>query len=40
MNFMKDKPSIAILGGMGPQASVYMYKLLIEISGRYLWGKE
>lgn len=27
---MKQKKAIAILGGMGPEASVYMYKLLIE----------
>lgn len=29
---MNDKKSICILGGIGPQASSYMYKLLIELS--------
>lgn len=29
---MKNKKAIAILGGMGPEASVYMYRRLIELS--------
>lgn len=29
---MNKKSAIAILGGMGPQASVYLYKLIIEMS--------
>lgn len=37
---MKSKKAICILGGMGPQASVYLYKLLIEISEGCLWGKK
>ena len=31
---MKNKKAICIIGGMGPQASVYMYKLLIDLSAR------
>lgn len=34
------KKAICILGGMGPQASLYMYKSLIEISERCFWGKK
>lgn len=37
---MRNNKSICILGGMGPQASNYFYKLLIEISERYFWSKE
>lgn len=29
---MKNKKAICVLGGMGPQASIYLYKLLIEKS--------
>lgn len=29
---MKNSKAICILGGMGPEASIYMYKLLIEFS--------
>jgi len=29
---MKQKSAIGILGGMGPEASIYMYKTLIELS--------
>lgn len=37
---MESNKTICILGGMGPQASVYLYKLLIEISERYFWCKK
>lgn len=36
---MKNKKAIAVLGGMGPQASVYMYKLLIDLSAEYFDAK-
>lgn len=32
---MKNKSAIAILGGMGPEASSYMYKTLIDLSIKY-----
>ena len=32
---MNNKKSICILGGIGPQASSHMYKLLIELSVKY-----
>jgi len=38
---LKNKKSIiGILGGMGPQASSYLYDLLIRMSVRYFWRKE
>ncbi|MCL5439207.1 MAG: amino acid racemase [Patescibacteria group bacterium] len=36
---MKNKKAICILGGMGPQASVYMHKMLVELSARYFNAK-
>ena len=33
------KQSIGILGGMGPEASLYMYKLLIQFSIKYFSAK-
>lgn len=36
---MGAKKSICILGGMGPEASVYMYKMLIDLSIRYFGAK-
>src|SRR5436853_459051 len=36
---MKNKSSIGILGGMGPEASVYMYKTLIELSVKHFGAK-
>lgn len=36
---MKDKEAIGIIGGMGPEASVYIYKLLIEFSVKYFGAK-
>lgn len=37
---MKNKKAICILGGMGPQASVYMHKLLIDLSARDFGAKK
>jgi len=36
---MKQKKSIGIIGGMGPQASVYMYKLLIDMAQKEFSAK-
>lgn len=36
---MKNKKSICILGGIGPQASSYMYELLIELSVKHFGAK-
>lgn len=36
---MKSKKAICILGGIGPQASLYMCKLLIEMSVKYFGVK-
>lgn len=37
---MKNRKAICVLGGMGPQASTYFYKLLIEISERCFWSEK
>lgn len=37
---MENRKAICILGGMGPQASVYMYKLLIDLSAKYFGAKK
>lgn len=39
INKVQGKKAIGILGGMGPQASVYMHKTLIELSMRYFGAK-
>lgn len=36
----QEKKAIGILGGMGPEASVYMYKTLIEFSIKYFGAKD
>lgn len=36
---MKKKSAIGILGGMGPEASVYMYKMLIDLSIKHFNAK-
>ncbi len=36
---MKCKSAIGILGGMGPEASGYMYKILIDLSIKYFKAK-
>lgn len=37
---MKNRKAICILGGMGPQASVYMHQLLIDLSARDFGAKD
>lgn len=36
---MKNKETIVILGGMGPEASAYMYRMLIDLSIKYFGAK-
>lgn len=36
---MKDKKAICILGGMGPEASIYLCRLLVEYSIKYFNAK-
>jgi aspartate racemase len=36
---MKNRKAICILGGMGPEASVYTYKTLIDLSIKYFGAK-
>ncbi len=36
---MKHKKAIGILGGMGPEASAYMYKTLIDLSIKHFGAK-
>ena len=39
MRIKDNKKIIGVLGGMGPQASIYLYKMLIELSGTCFGAK-